>query len=611
MGDISKDMKKIYKRLFSILLMLFFMLSAFSCSSSSPTEQGNVNESIFKVSTKLGLLEEEEIKCTEGIPFDLVDFKVLDNSIIEIEGSKIVAKKVGTTQLTATIANLQQTTSIEVIANATKPTIDLADFGIILQDTITLNPLIVFKGKEVKGITVSLKSSNTEVVAVDGLKVTGVAKGEVDLTIQGKYQGEIIVEKTVNVNVHSNMGIYTSQYVYDLTVVSTLRDIEFKNSLPLETKVYKDGEIQNNANVVWESENPSIATVVDGVVKGEGIGNTNIVGTYTVDNETITKTVPINVGYAVIEMQDDVILDKKLEYTSLQAEQLFGQSCTIEKLVDEDNFKTYTATENKVKTNEIEDSGEYRATIYAEDIEAICKVNLHVADYVVYDKEDLRVLADNVGDYVVVANDIDYNDEYNHNKNDSSFNGVFNGLGHTLDGIIMRWSGGLYQWASGATFKNLAMTNLVLRDPSTAAFAYSSTLLTVENVFIEITNIRARICGGLVARPWKETGRIYLNNTIILAEKMSEFEENFSSGAIAGRIQATIVPINSFVVTDGYLCGRDSTEDYNTNFEVNNRLPIVYKDIETFNYDKENGLIDMSGYGAHWDFSGEYPKFKK
>lgn len=597
---------KIYKKILSVVLTFLLMFISTACKEDSTTQENK----ILLLPTQIALFEEVDIECKSGIPLDLVKIVSSDKEILDIKDGKLIAKKIGQVNITATLDDLSQTSEILVVENISEPTIHIEDFGLILGDSVLIEPKISYKGRVLEGINLQLSSTDTSVVALEsGNKVKGLKNGTSELNVIATFNGLEISKKTVTVTVNDNVGIYPSKTNFQLTAMQSARGVEFPNREEFSAKVYENGVVNETPNINWMINDTSVAILDGNAVKGVAIGKTTLCGTYTTETgKTITTEIVVNVDNAILEMHDDVIVDKDLETAQLNANELFGFDSTILKVVNENNGKEVAVANGTMKTASFEKTGEYSYLVYCTEEPLVCKVNIVVADYVVYDIEDLRTVADHTQEYVVLANDLQNIGEYTASS-EESFVGTFNGLGHTLDGMSMTNATGLFKQIDRATMKNVAFTNLVLSRDSGALFYRTFTSNVLENIYVKVKKMTNSLNGAICDLLAGTTSVLEMKNCIIVMEDFYNRSVNYDSktnGAILARCGGTIVPTNTYVISDGQISGTHEHVQ-NVQYEQANRLPIIYSSVEKFNEAKLDGTVDLSGYNHYWDLSGDIP----
>ena len=281
----------------------------------------------------------------------------------------------------------------------------------------------------------------------------------------------------------------------------------------------------------------------------------------------------------------------------------------------EDGKIKKTVTDNALSTNGFT-SGEYACVAYNSDKTFGVKINLHVADFVVYDYATLLEVCnpENVSGYTVLANDVacgskGYVNDY-FNASGTVFTGIFNGLGHVISEFGKPEGSGLYKDSNGGTFKNLAVTGLKLDKYNNAALFYRNVQgneTLIDNVYVEASCAGTNMySGGLCAFNFK--GSVKVSNTIV--KVTGTYTQNV--GAFIGRSNEMISITNSYAIGE-FLVASEVPNAYNQQFDNINKQPNVkYDSAELFvkaRY-KDDSKINLDGFNQYWDLSRDVPCFK-
>lgn len=148
------------------------------------------------------------------------------------------------------------------------------------------------------------ETSNPNIVSVDNGNIIGVTSGVATITAK-TLDGR--VSDSIDITVYSKV----TSIILDKQDVTLLKGNKIKvsaNILP---------EDATNKEMIWSSENEKVASVVDGIITANGVGNTTI--TAKAKNEEIKATCKVNVK----ELPDEVILefDKSLK---VEADEISG-----------------------------------------------------------------------------------------------------------------------------------------------------------------------------------------------------------------------------------------------------------------------------------------------
>lgn len=281
---------KMKKRRFSVMLFLAIPLIASSAVLSScrgDKTSISVKESVSGKDIGLTLSETEitlalnatkQITATtEDDSIYLITWQSADKNIATVKRGLVTAVSVGETTITASArkkgsTRVLQTKELKVIVKDATLTLDKTEATISLSETNKLQLVATVKGSS-EALTWS--SSDPSVATVDdkGL-VTGLKAGDTIITVTN---GEL--SATCKVSVRANY--------FSLAKTSIV-------AIGQETTLEVTGTPSEDA--VWESEDASIASVVDGKVKGLKVGMTRIHLKSSGDNVDAVSVVMVKSG---------------------------------------------------------------------------------------------------------------------------------------------------------------------------------------------------------------------------------------------------------------------------------------------------------------------------
>ena len=268
---------------------------------------------------------------------------------------------------------------------------------------------------------------------------------------------------------------------------------------------------------------------------------------------------------------------------------------------------------NQVKTANIS-SGEHNCILYDADNKVGVMANVVVADFVVYNKDDLVELKTFSKGYIVLANDIHFNDKESYSSSGGEiFGGVFNGLGHKIYNMTISGCGLFYQ-LDGGVVKNLSVINATINGAASGVICYriQSGESVIDNVCISVkrTNTVWSV-GGVFAFGF--TGKMTVSNCYVKVEGDNLFSS--SNGKVTARCYQTLVIFdNSFIVGTGTLCGTDisgSNGTYNKFYaNVNKAANTNYLDEQEFINARNRGKINFEDFNKYWNLNNDIPSFK-
>ena len=166
-------------------------------------------------------------------------------------------------------------------------------------ETFTINYLLKYSEE-----TIYFSSSNASIATVDANgKITAQGVGEAVITIQA---GECYETCLVQVNAEPAYRIICND-----GDILLLEGGEF-----VLTALLKKGNSEIEAALTYESMNEAVATVSNGVIKGVGVGNTQIKISCIYENEYYEKAIPVIVNNsAYIDVDDQLTIEYKTSTT--------------------------------------------------------------------------------------------------------------------------------------------------------------------------------------------------------------------------------------------------------------------------------------------------------
>lgn len=175
-------------------------------------------------------------------------------------------------------------------------------------------------------------SSNEKICTVDAAsgEVTAVAEGECEIRVASKENGETLDSYTVRVKKVTVKNISFAEE----EVTMKLKEATKKLNL-----IFDPVNAETNEGLTWESSDPQIVTVKDGVVTAVRTGTATIVA--TIQGKTAFCTVHVVNPLEGIQMSEDNVDLKKGEQHHLSV------TCTPEDTTD-DTTVTWSCSDNKV-----------------------------------------------------------------------------------------------------------------------------------------------------------------------------------------------------------------------------------------------------------------------
>ncbi len=490
------------------------------------------------------------------------------------------------------------------------------DLALMNGQRISLDAELLLDGAAAEG-TIAYQSSDASIVSIEGDKATAHKLGSVTITATAT-KGDVKVTKTVNCTVGIDAGIVTDEHAYTLYISNSVHGVAYETERTVVADVYGGGEKIDGAEVTWTCADSSVATVSeDGRMQAVKVGETYIVGSYTdaTYGELKTVQIPLKVEIPVLSTEMNVVLDINEANSPIDANTILGNGKIAGKMCNVDTGKEIAVKDGAVSTRDLK-VGEYRYVVYDKNEKIGCEVNVIVADYVINDKSDLMNLgAQTTARYVALNTDLKNVGKYYNDPavNGSQFAGVFNGLGHKIEGLEIANNGtGLFvTLGNGAVIKNISISKVALNGSNTGILAYSiSGVVTVDNSYFQVDSIvsSSYFSGGLYGAG---NSRASISNSILIVDGLSGGQVSVGNGALCGRSKVLPSYENFYVISEGSLCG---TAPYanNTLYDQINNFSIIYKtegDFVKERYD-ELSAVDLSGFNGFWDLSKDVPCFK-
>lgn len=494
-------------------------------------------------------------------------------------------------------------------------TIEQEDVALLVNDSFSLTPVAKKNDERIENAELSFASADETIVVCADEVLTTKKAGKTTVTIRLRYENKNVATKEISVTVNENRGLVPNRNFYQLYTVSEFKGKSYEREIDLSATYYENGTARTIENMTWETTDSTVAKVENGKLTAQGIGKTSLVGTYTAENGDVLKTKPLSVSVdtAIADSSADLIVDLQKDEQSFYAFGIFGKEAKIGKMLNRVTGDSYAMQNGVLKTPSIL-SGEYEFCVYSEDLSVACNVNLIVADYVIYDAEDILKLAEMSNEYVALANNIDgveytVAEEYSSNwySNYMPFRGTFNGLGHTVSDLTLQTVNcGLVCSSSGATWKNVAFKNVTYASTGQGLFGYKSiSSNTVDNVYVSVKDFKGTHSGGALFG-LLVSGSLKISNSVVdmQSAKLS------NNGMLFGRSNGVTVTMENVIVFgSGVLCSK-ANHSLNTNYgEINAKTSVVHQNAQSVFSAVENELLRFDGFNSCWSLADGIPVF--
>ena len=606
-------MKKFLSVFLAVALVSSFTLSA--CSEEEDAAQENSRLFVEVENGEMERFDSLELELVSGV--GKVEWTSSNEDVVEIDDGVLVGISAGTATISATYNGKTQEQYITVVDNGKTPDFDVEYLPLILGDSYTLQMNAYFKGEKMTETSFTYSVKDTNVATLTDNVLTAKAYGETTVDISLTWQGKKVCTKSVPCSVLENIAVYTDKAEYTLYTLPSVVGETFATCMQIQPTVYYEDELVDGLQFTWKSLDENVATVDEnGVVSAVSVGKTYVVGECSHDGKTLsTRQIPVSVNVPHVETSKAYAFDIANGVATFDAEEMLGEGYKIGKIVDVASGSTYEITDNTLSLAQF-GTGRYSLAIYEENDAFSLGVKVVVADYLVRTKGDLQVATAATSGYIALCNDLTDVGEFTttNSTSEMQFNGTFDGLGHTISGIVYPTANcALFSHVFNATIKNLAVKCTIANANQGALFYVLWNVLTVENCYLETTISDAFVknsCGG-VGGYIAKNGGLWLKNTII---KVNGLDQNdyvqTNGGAIAGRIASMNVTYeNSYVIAKGALYSKTNDKNNSTYKEMNMNSDMLFEDEEGFAAAKAAGEISFDGYNEYWNLTGIVPEF--
>lgn len=577
-----------------------------------------------------------EVKDSEGNAVQTdVEWSSSSAAVATVDGNgRVIAASAGSTEIIASAEGAQAKCSLTVLAAQGQPSLVLSDdetLPIAFGDPYRLQPCVLYNGNRYYDATFTFNSEDETVMTVDASTgdITTVASGEAILTATATWRGldaqtlsdSITVQVIDNVQIFIDAGCVSQLYTTD-------KDLGDGKTY-VKTAVYTatvnvNGTAQTGADIVWSADGDAVSIdSSSGRVTAVKAGTASIYASYTyaeTQKKYTSSAFTINVTMPYIDRTSSVelLMGKDDEQNPLSASEVFvdGGDSAIQTITDVTTADTTSVTyaDGYVTAGLVEGAriwevgnGEYSVRVKAE-----------VVTNVIRKAEDLQLFNFTSGTEIysgtyVLANDIDAS-SYTHYKQNwgggaygsYGLRGTFDGRGHTISGITLRYGGLFGSIGADGQVKNVAFKDVKLYDEdNTCVLAtYACALTTVQDVFISIASWPTgdRVCAPLICQTKPNSGGSvapeFTRIVVVTPDRTGTWTKAYGSLLADGGLNNikgdysevyVISTVNVSKATDTIegVKRYDTAADFKA---ANNNLSSFSADI--------------------WDLSGDYPVFK-
>lgn len=473
------------------------------------------------------------VKDKDGNPLtDAVVWSSEDTAVVTVTDGLVEAKGVGSATVTAKSGDAVATCVVEVEDTGARPVLDTSDetVELIVGASYTVRAAVVYKREERPDAVVTFAAVDPSIVNIDNSgKITAAKFGKTDITVTAEWRGiqSPYLTETIAVNVKEDVLVAVDRSAATVyTAKTTVDGQSFDNEVTLTGSVNINGVdgVADGGKLLWSSSDVTVATVdSNGKVTANATGKegtTDITLSYDSGNAVYrSNPVTVTVKYPTIDKKSEIKLyvdaHEGTLKAALRAEDVFGaetdKNITRVTTVDDTTDISENATwlkqsddgkeaDRKINLNVYND--EFAYTIQATIVTKIVKTYDELIKMQEYGGG--KDVTDNFtyhewGGMFILGNDIIVPDDAatfsakctSGNIGSAvdvvkivGFGGVFDGRGYTIHGLKVG-HGGLFGDIKGATVKNVAITDAVIKDAQNSAGVLCYSLNgTIHNVFI-------------------------------------------------------------------------------------------------------------------------------
>ncbi len=523
-----------------LLLCAMMIIAPLSLSACKTTQKENSHTTEEDVIDGELVLANETVKITLGEEFtakamvgeETVEctWNSANSEIAEVKGNgTVVGKNVGSTVITATYKNQTASCTVEIGLNGNLPVFQLnaVDNNSVQIDTlhsVNLEGNVLFNGKIYSDVEYEFSVSDDTVGKIENGEFIPLTTGECVVTATAKWRGveSPLLTKTVNVKVVSSCYVLINDELQfddiELYTVAELNGKNYKKESPFNAKAYVDG-VAYEPTITLSSTDVVEYNEAEKKLTAKKKGETQVTLSYSNGTVNIEENYTVKV-FAPVEKYGKTIVD----FSAMDGEmfdvdgknvltELFGTDNPLNSAVQ--NETELDVSTGKILGVETSSEGITKTTVtvygekygYTFNVEGYTMVLDEAKDLVTAFRFTNNAETEVTSGYYVLKNDIDmslfdtngdgktgYN-QYPDAINPSSswtnvsmkkFNGTLDGNGHSVNGMHIGLSEGLFGIIDGGTVKNIGFTNLQTHGWQTYLFGRQIKNATVENVYISI-----------------------------------------------------------------------------------------------------------------------------
>ena len=290
---------------FPFLFVLICMLFGFvACKNGEQSSDSGEQAIVITLSeSEISLEEYETVKIIATVlgTEEQVTWSSANETIATVQNGEISGVAVGTTTVTASIADKKATCSVTVIGTTNVPTITLSHEETSLRtgDELNVSAVVKFKN-EPQDVAITWSSESEAVATVENGKITAVGVGETKIVATATYAGRT-VRAEMTLTVHDDVEIDVNE---TLIVLKNDSMIDPDNvSFTLTTTAKINNQSYQGA-FTYKVDDESVATVKDGVITAKKAGQTAVFVSIQANGKTYSQEIEVVVEKSQINFED-------------------------------------------------------------------------------------------------------------------------------------------------------------------------------------------------------------------------------------------------------------------------------------------------------------------
>ena len=561
--------KKILLPLLMLCVGSLAAATATGCKKDpKPTEPTALETLINKESITLEL-NQEYLLTLDYDGEETPTWTVGDSTIVSVENGKLVALKSGTTTVTVTIGSYTDTISVTVSEiDVEKLSLEVVDSNVSLykNEEKQITTVVKYDGVAIDSISEkSYESTNADIVSVDADgKMTAKAFGKATITVSYRVNGALL-STSVNVSVVSNSKVEIVQSSVELVYQG--------EPVTLVAKAYENSAEKTDATITWfATSGQDVIELSGGTITAKNVGETQVTATYVAnDGQTQTDTITVKVLPKEVTRETPLALYKnRLEGG--------GYAVNLETLVNDNEnelLSGYVVASDGLKTGLPYEEGKLNLSslsggeksLYLQTKNITYKVDLVLWTALIESVAELQTIQTTTSGWYLLGEDIDLTGTTWEYEESANFSGLFDGNGHSIEGLTTVNSGLFSVLSKNATVKDLTLRAKVTEGGALSTSVAKGSNVTIENITL-YADVWEKVNGGLIGML---DGQVTLKNVDGVVSQAMKTETN---GALFAT--ASVIPTieNVHIYSSLKICG--SSKDNNSKgAEVNEKTGIV------------------------------------